>query len=80
MSTSLDGTGTTYEPRLFLAAAFLAALLHVGLGTFFYAVGQPAVAHWDVVGVAIHLMGAAFIVRGRPFTGIWIVIASFGST
>jgi tRNA A-37 threonylcarbamoyl transferase component Bud32 len=42
----------------------------------FYAVGEPAIAHWDVAAVCVHLIGAAFILRGRPFLGIWIVLGS----
>jgi hypothetical protein len=56
--------------------AVLAALVHAGLAAFFYAFDEPAVAHWDVAAVAVHLIGAAFILRGRPFLGIWIVAGS----
>jgi TRAP-type C4-dicarboxylate transport system permease small subunit len=76
MSTDADRTLVADQRRLFLAAAVLAALVHAGLAAFFYAFDEPAVAHWDVAAVAVHLTGAAFILRGRPFLGIWIVSGS----
>jgi len=76
MSTDADGTLAPNQRRLFLAVAVLAALIHVGVGALFYALDEPAIAHWDVVAVAVHLTGAAFILRGRPFLGIWIVFGS----
>jgi serine/threonine protein kinase len=76
MSTSADTALPVEERRLFVAVAVLAALVHAGLAVFFYALGEPAVAHWDIVAVAVHLTGAAFILGGRPFLGIWIVMGS----
>jgi len=75
-STDAERTLAADQRRLFLAAALLAALTHAGVGALFYALGEPAVAHWDVVAVAVHLTGAAFIVKGRPFLGIWIALGS----
>ncbi len=76
MSTDADRTLAADQRRLFLAMAVLAALVHAGLAAFFYAFDEPAVAHWDVAAVAVHLTGAAFILGGRPFLGIWIVSGS----
>jgi serine/threonine-protein kinase len=76
MNTSADGTRTADQRRLFLGVAILAALTHVGVAVLFYALGEPAIAHWDVVAVAVHLTGGAIILRGRPFLGIWIVLGS----
>jgi tRNA A-37 threonylcarbamoyl transferase component Bud32 len=73
MSARGYATGATDHRRLFLATAVVAALIHAGLAALFYALERPAVAHWDVAAIAVHLMGAALIARGRPFVGIWIV-------
>jgi len=76
MSTDADRTRAADQRRLFLGVAILAALTHAGLAVLFYALGEPAIAHWDVAAIAVHLTGAAFILRGRPFLGVWIVAAS----
>ena len=76
-ATVREDKNTAADPhRLLLLVAILAALLHAGWAVVFYALDQPTVARWDVAAVAVHLTGAAFIARGRPFLGIWIVLAS----
>ena len=72
-------TGAATDPlqrRFFVAGGLLAALVHVILAVFFYAVGEPVVAHWDVAAVCVHLIGAAFAWRGRLLLGSWIVAGS----
>ena len=64
------------QRALFLTVAIMAALSHVGWAALFYAVDLPEIAHWDIVAIAVHLIGAAFIAKGRPFIGIWIVMGS----
>jgi tRNA A-37 threonylcarbamoyl transferase component Bud32 len=59
-----------------LAGALLAALIHVALAIFFYAIGEPAIAHWDVVAVCVHLTGVACLLWGRTLLGAWIVFGS----
>ena len=72
-----EDKSTAADPHgLLLLVAILAALLHAGWAVVFYALDRPSVAHWDVAAVAVHLTGAAFIARGRPFVGIWIVLGS----
>jgi len=76
MSTDANTSSDAFERALFLMCAFVAALNHVGWAAIFYAVDLPAIAHWDIVAIIVHLIGAAFIVKGRPFIGIWIVMGS----
>lgn len=76
MSTGAGTKNDSFQRALFLMVAFVAALNHVGLAVFFYAVDLPAIAHWDIVAIAVHMTGAAFIVKGKPFIGIWIVMGS----
>jgi tRNA A-37 threonylcarbamoyl transferase component Bud32 len=76
MTTDASVTTAMFQRPLYVTGAFLAASLHVGLAAFFYTVGEPAVAHWDVAAVCVHLIGAAFAWRGRLLLGTWIVIGS----
>ena len=76
MTTDADATRDVFQFRLMLAGALLAALIHVALAIFFYAIGEPAIAHWDVVAVCVHLTGVACLLWGRTLLGAWIVFGS----
>jgi predicted Ser/Thr protein kinase len=76
MTTDADATTDVLQRRFYVAGSCMAALLHVGLAVFFYVVDQPAIAHWDVAAVCVHLIGAAFAWRGRLLLGTWIVLGS----
>jgi len=76
MTTDAGVTTEMFQRPLYVTGAFLAASLHVGLAAFFYTVSEPAVAHWDVAAVCVHLIGAAFAWRGRLLLGTWIVLGS----
>jgi serine/threonine protein kinase len=75
-TVTADKNTATDQYRILLVAAILAALLHAGWAVAFYALDEPTLAHFDVAAVAVHLTGAAFIAKGRPFLGIWIVLSS----
>jgi hypothetical protein len=69
-------TTEMFQRPLYVAGALLAALVHTSLAVFFYTVGEPAVAHWDVAAVCVHLVGAAVAWTGRLLLGTWIVLGS----
>jgi tRNA A-37 threonylcarbamoyl transferase component Bud32 len=72
-SSGMLSADSTWFP---VTVAVLAAVGHGGLSVFFYKIGHAAVAHWDVVAVAVHLTGAVLIFRGRRMLGLWIVLGS----
>ncbi len=76
MSTDASTSTDALQRALFLTVAILAALSHVEWAALFYALDEPGIAHWDLVAIAVHLIGAAFVLKRRPFVGIWIVVGS----
>ncbi len=67
---------TDGEKRLWVVGALVPAVAHGILAVFFYSIGDTAYGHSDVVASAIHLLGLFFVVRGRRFLGLWIVMGS----
>jgi len=73
-ATAEEGQLGLAQRRLFYAVAFQSALAHVGYALVLYWQDEPWLAHLDVVGMSIHLLGLVLMLRGKLLPGIWVVI------